>query len=146
VSGEIDISNSPALEAAIAVAFRAHRGVTLVSLGECTFVDCSCLSVLIRQHRLYPARLMIVAPAASRLRRLLDLTSLTALLPVYDGLRAAQLAVAPEARASRDSVKGWKWSEQEHARLDEMTLMLRASPRFQLAFPARVSHLQLVRS
>jgi anti-anti-sigma factor len=139
VRGEVDTSNSLALEAAIAGASQAHRGVVLVSFVECTFADCSCLSVLIRQFKTLPQRLMIVAPPASRLRRLLDLASLAAALPVYDGLRPAKHAMAPDSGDSAGAPAAWKSSEKKRVRLDEMTFTLRGSPRFQPACALKVS-------
>ncbi|MFY9778905.1 MAG: STAS domain-containing protein [Candidatus Baltobacteraceae bacterium] len=132
VSGDVDLSNSAALEAAITRAARAHRGALLVSFADCDFVDCSCLSVLIRQFRMLPVRLSIVAPPASRLRRLLDVTCLAGALPVHDGLREAQLAIGS--------------SEGQRARLDEMTFMLRSSPRFRTEGPRKVSLLPTFRN
>lgn len=136
VSGDVDISNSSALEAEIESASRAHRGAVVASFVDCKFADCSCLSALIRQFKLLPARLLIVAPPASRLRRLLDITCLTAALPVYDDVRAAQLAVSSDLGGPLGALPMWKSSEAKRARLDEMMLALQGSPRFQTD-PAR---------
>jgi anti-anti-sigma factor len=104
VSGDVDISNSPALDGAIAAASQAYRGLVVISFADCQFADGSCVRVLIRQFKLLPARLLIVAAPGSWLRRLLDLTSLTATLPVYNGLREAHLPMVPGARSSRDAL------------------------------------------
>jgi len=130
VSGDVDTSNCWVLDAAIASVSRAHRGGVLVSFVDCKFVDSSCLGVLIRQFKLLPARLLIIAPLASRLRRLLDITSLTAALPVYNSLRQAELVIASDSRGSLGYLPMWKSSQPNRARLDEMMFMLRGSPRF----------------
>jgi anti-anti-sigma factor len=131
VSGAIDFSNSRALETALADVFRAHRGIAVVSFVDCTFADCSCLSVLIRQSQLFPARLVIAAPPGGPLKRLLDIALLNAGLTVYDGLRAAKLAISPEPPAALGVLASLKSS---------------ASPRFHPEFAFGGSRVRLVRS
>jgi anti-anti-sigma factor len=133
VKGDVDASNGPALEAAITAASRTHRGVVVVSFAGCRFADSSCVRVLIRQFKVLGARLAIVAPPASRLRRLLDVTSLTNTLPVYTGLRHAQLAIASIPPGSLGGLTTWNSSDKARARLEALTFMLRASPRFSKA-------------
>jgi anti-anti-sigma factor len=96
VSGEIDIYNSAELEAKIADLGREQREEILVSFVHCSFIDCSGLRILLRQFTLLGNRLLIVAPPASALCRILDHTGLATVLPVHTGLREAYLAVAPD--------------------------------------------------
>jgi anti-anti-sigma factor len=96
VNGEIDIYNSAELDAKIADLGREQRGEILVSFVHCSFIDCSGLRILLRQFKLLGNRLLIVAPPASALCRILDLTGLATVLPVHEGLREAYLAVAPD--------------------------------------------------
>jgi len=100
VSGEVDAFNSPELDAAIAGVAQAHRGAVVVSFVDCSFADCSCLTVLIRQFKQLAARLLIVAPPATALGRILRLAKLTSVLPVHSSLLQAYLAVSPDPSAS----------------------------------------------
>jgi anti-anti-sigma factor len=143
VIGEVDISNSPALENILATLFRAHRGVVVASFVQCTFADSSCLSVLIRQCKAQPARLVIIAPPANPLRRVLDRTSLAAALPVFDTLRRAELAVTADAGIPRDLLAKWK-SERRRSRLNEVVSATRGSPRSKPAPERKVSPLHVV--
>ncbi|MGP6159253.1 MAG: STAS domain-containing protein [Vulcanimicrobiaceae bacterium] len=146
VIGDVDISNSSSLEAAIEVASRSHRGHILVSFVDCAFADSSCLNVLTRQFELLQHRLLIVAPLASRVLRLLDVASLTVALPVYHGLHQARQAVAHDIRGSHDDLSVWRTSEKKRRRLVEMTFRLRSSPRFRPAeHLAEATHLRVAR-
>jgi len=107
ISGEIDLFNSPALEDAIAGAAQGHEGVVLVSFVDCTFADCSCLSVLIRQFRKLAARLLFVAPPRSALGRILDITKLTSALPGHGSLREAYLSISSYPRESLGDLAMW---------------------------------------
>jgi stage II sporulation protein AA (anti-sigma F factor antagonist) len=89
-------STSAELEAKIAELGREQRGEILVSFVLCNFIDCSGLRILIRQFKQLGKRLLIVAPPAGALHRILDLTGLTTVLPVHKGLREAYLAIAPD--------------------------------------------------
>lgn len=107
VSGEIDSFNSLELDAAIAGVAQAHRGALTVSFVDCSFADCSCLRVLIRQFKLLGARLSIVAPPASALGRHLDITHLITTLPVHGSLREAYLAISSDPRGSLGDLALW---------------------------------------
>ena len=96
VNGEIDIYSSAELEAKIADLGREQRGEIRVSFVLCNFIDCSGLRILIRQFKQLGKRLLIVAPPASALHRILDLTGLATVLPVHKGLREACFAIAPD--------------------------------------------------
>jgi len=107
VTGEVDLFNSPALEAAIADASTAHRGTVLVSFAGCTFADCSALSVLIRRFIDLSTRLVIVAPPATALGRILDLANLTARLPVHTSVRRACVAISRDPNANLGDLTLW---------------------------------------
>lgn len=94
VHGECDFANSGMLEGALKSAARDTFGVVIASFVECSFADCSCLGALIRQFKELGTRLMIVAPPKSSFRRILSLTGMGDVLPVFDELSAAY-AVAP---------------------------------------------------
>jgi anti-anti-sigma factor len=119
VSGEVDISNSRALDAAIAEASRANEGAILVSFVDCRFADGSCLRVLIRQFNLLSSRLLIVAPPGSGLRHILDVASLTSKLPVYDSLRQAHLAIASDLCGLLGALAMWRPPEAMRDRLED---------------------------
>ena len=108
LSGDIDIFSSPVLARAIASVSRAHRGTIVVSFVDCTFADCSCLNVLVRQYKKLAGRLHIVAPPATALRRILELTELTGVLPVHDSLRHAYLAILSDPHASLGNLAIWR--------------------------------------
>ncbi len=130
VDGEVDASNSAALETAIAGTARNGCGLVIVSFAGCKFVDFSCALVLIRQFKTLAGRFSIVAPPAGRLRRLLDVTSLTGSLPVYNNVRQAQLAGASRSHAALGTLPKWKSPATRRARLEEIVFLLGGSPRF----------------
>jgi anti-anti-sigma factor len=119
VSGEVDISNSQALDAAITRASLANEGAVLVSFVACRFADCSCLGVLLRQSKLLLNRLLIVAPVGSGLRQILEVTLLTRSLPVYGSLRQAHLAIASDLCGSLGELSTWKSLEAVYERFQD---------------------------
>jgi anti-anti-sigma factor len=108
LSGEVDIFNSPVLERWIASVSRAQRGAVVVSFVDCAFADCSCLNVLIRQYKKLASRLQIVAPSATALGRILELTELSGVLPVHGSLRDAYLAVLADPDAALGDLANWR--------------------------------------
>jgi anti-anti-sigma factor len=108
LSGEVDIFNSPYLDRVIASVSRAHRGTIVVSFIDCTFADCSCLNVLIRQYNKLTTRLQIVAPPATALGRIVELTELAGVLPVHDSLREAYLALLSDPHAPLGNLSTWR--------------------------------------
>ena len=107
VSGEIDFYSSPALEIAMASAACGHGGAVVVSFAGCSFVDCSCMSVLIRQFKKLVTRLFIIAPLATALGRLLDMAQLRSSLPVHSSLRQAYLALSSDPDRSLGDLATW---------------------------------------
>jgi anti-anti-sigma factor len=82
--GDVDFANSARLERTMLEASAAHSGPVIASFADCTFADCSCLNVLIRAFKMLGERLQIVAPPKSILRRVLDLTNMSGVLPIHD--------------------------------------------------------------
>jgi anti-anti-sigma factor len=93
--GDIDLANSAGLQQSLEVASLRNGGPVIASFIDCTFADCSCVSVLIRSFKLLGDRLQIVAPRRSVLRRVLDLTNMSSILPVHDELSGALFAACP---------------------------------------------------
>jgi anti-anti-sigma factor len=93
--GDVDLANSNGLEKTLREASVVSAGPIIASFADCTFADCSCLNVLIRAFKTLGARLHIVAPPKSSLRRVLDLTSMSSVLQVHDEIGAALLVACP---------------------------------------------------
>jgi anti-anti-sigma factor len=75
VTGEFDFSNIDWLEALIEVALNGAKPVVLDFQGT-NYIDSTVLSVLVRQKQRAGDRLRIVVPAASKLRRIFELSDL----------------------------------------------------------------------
>jgi anti-anti-sigma factor len=86
-SGEIDLSTSPELRAALrAPEARAPRVV--LDLRAVTFMDSSALGVIVGQHkraREEGFRFAVAAQGADNVERILELSGLTGLLEIVDG-------------------------------------------------------------
>lgn len=83
----------------------------MVSFVDCSFADGSCVGVLFRRCQLLGARLSIVAPATSALRRILDVTDLTTALPAHMSLRRARLAMSSDSHASTGRLRAMEGGE-----------------------------------
>ena len=70
VSGEVDLASSPELQALIETTLPGTR--LIVDLTQCTYLDSSTLSVLVRAFKARGPALCIVVPADARIRRLFD--------------------------------------------------------------------------
>jgi anti-anti-sigma factor len=94
--GDVDFANSAALQKTMEEASVTGSGPVIASFVDCTFADCSCLNVLIRSYNAIGDRLQIVAPPRTVLRRVLDLTKMSSVLPVHDEFSGALfMACAP---------------------------------------------------
>ncbi len=87
--GDVDFANSSVLQKTMDEASVGASGPVIASFVDCTFADCSCLNVLIRAFNTIGDRLQIVAPPQSVLRRVLDLTKMSSVLPVHDEFSGA---------------------------------------------------------
>lgn len=74
VLGEIDIACSQ--EFADDIWSRSDSDGLTVDLSTCTYLDSSCLNVLIRAKRLFGDRLQVIVPPDARIRRIFEITGL----------------------------------------------------------------------
>lgn len=94
VTGEVDLATTPQLQAALAS--RSEGSGLVIDLTECTFVDSSCVRLLAsvtRETEAAGGRTAVVATDLGVLR-MLEITSLDTLLPVYPSVEDALAFVA----------------------------------------------------
>jgi anti-anti-sigma factor len=84
VSGALDIMSSHLLTDAIAVA--GIESVVLVSFVECSYLDSTILSVLVRHARLMRERLVLLVPKEGYVRRLMEMCGLEDILHIVSAL------------------------------------------------------------
>lgn len=89
VIGELDIGNYTELSDAIDRAAGAAPGPLIVAFLECTYVDTSGLTALVRAHRLYGKRLHVVVGPESKVHRIFEITGLHRALLVHKDFRVA---------------------------------------------------------
>jgi len=77
-SGELDLSVAEQLADRIA---EVH-GAAVVSLEECTYLDSTILTVLVKATKARGGGLVIVLPAGHRLRRIFEIANVDAILNV----------------------------------------------------------------
>lgn len=80
VLGEIDIATSS--EFANDIWSRSDSDGLTVDLTNCTYLDSSCLNVLIRAKRLLQDRLQVIVPREARIRRIFEITGLESHLDI----------------------------------------------------------------
>ena len=83
LKGELDLSESPQLEAALLEAEQSDAKEIVVDLGELTFVDSSGLAVLVRaaSRSATNGDQLRITPARDHVARVLRLTGLDTVLP-----------------------------------------------------------------
>jgi anti-anti-sigma factor len=89
VSGEIDLSNAHDVLESIGEAVRSGATAIIVDLSGVTFLDSSGISMLFRlRERIGYSRqdLCLVVPPTSPIRRVLDLTRVSDVIPLHDSL------------------------------------------------------------
>jgi len=89
ISGEIDLSNAHDVLAAIGDAVRSEAISIIVDLSGVTFLDSSGISMLFRlRERIGFSRqeLRLVVPLVSPIRRVLELTRVSDVIPIQDTL------------------------------------------------------------
>jgi anti-anti-sigma factor len=79
--GDFDIFLSGELESKINE-FASSGGPLCIDLTDCTYVDSTILTVLVRAAKSYGDRLEIVAPSTGSVARILALTKLDTYLPL----------------------------------------------------------------
>jgi anti-sigma B factor antagonist len=96
VEGEHDLSNISHLQAALNGVFATGTSIVL-DLSDATFIDSSVIRTLLAAHQRAQAttgeQLAIVAPEHSFTGRVIDLTGLQPLLPIYATKPAALRAI-----------------------------------------------------
>lgn len=93
IFGEVDIANRDTFEHALFCAYNAGEGLLVVDLRDCTFMDLSGVTVLIRWRKALGPRLQVLAKPRSLVHRLLELTHLCESLGVrLDAATANHLA------------------------------------------------------
>lgn len=94
VTGEVDLATVPQLERALAE--RPDGAGLVIDLSECTFVDSTCVRLLVdvaRETEEAGGKVAIVATDAGILR-VLEITALDTLVPVQPSLENALALVA----------------------------------------------------
>ncbi len=86
--GEHDVSTIPQIEPAIANAI-ADEPRIVFDLTECTYLDSSIVSMLLRSYKLLSKRMRIVAPASSQARRVLGVTQFDKYVKVFPDVNEA---------------------------------------------------------
>jgi anti-anti-sigma factor len=83
LKGELDLSGSPQLEAALREAEQSHAKEIVVDLGELTFVDSSGLAVLVHAagRSATNGNQLRITPGRDQVAKVLRLTGLDAVLP-----------------------------------------------------------------
>ena len=104
LTGEHDLSSAPELTGALD---QADGTATLVDLSETSFIDSAVLGVLIASHRDSATAgrgwALVVGPGSgAAVRRILELTGLDTVLPVY----ATREQALTELAASRTGMTG----------------------------------------
>jgi anti-sigma B factor antagonist len=84
--GEVDLTGTPTVEAALEEACAGEPGVTVLDLRKLTFIDSSGLRALVKGHQLHSAhgRELRIIPGPAGIQRLFELTGMTDLLPFSD--------------------------------------------------------------
>ncbi|GII03116.1 STAS domain-containing protein [Planobispora takensis] len=98
--GELDHLGAPALSVALHDALTLQLPVLIVDLTHVSFMASAGAGALINAHQTITARhgrLLVVAPAGSTPRRLLELTRLDTHLSVHEDLEQAMHAIALES-------------------------------------------------
>jgi len=94
LAGEHDLSTAPAIEAASERI--AETGTTVVAdLSEASFIDSTVIHTLLRFAE-RGENLLLVVPRRGAVRRALELTGVSKLLPVFETRAAALRAVPPD--------------------------------------------------
>jgi anti-anti-sigma factor len=87
VSGEVDLASSPELQALIETTPAGTK--LIVDLTQCTYLDSSTLSVLVRAFKARGPALCLVLPPEARIRRLFAVTKLEDVFSIVPDRAAA---------------------------------------------------------
>lgn len=92
INGEIDISNVEQMDEQLAKAFDRNRGRSIIDLSHTEYLDSTGIRLLYSlATRLRTGRqeLHVVVPASSRLRRVLTITDMPSVIPMYPDIESA---------------------------------------------------------
>jgi len=92
VSGTIDLSNLPAMRAVVEHAARSDKRFVILSLVNATYLDSQAVHALMRlKSRVAVNRqeLILIAPAASLARQILDISGVTSAFRVFETVESA---------------------------------------------------------
>jgi anti-anti-sigma factor len=88
VFGDVDLGNVRELEAAMAFPMMQDRRL-IIDLTQCTYIDCSVLTLLVRTHAKMGRRLCIVTGSPGIVTLMLKVAGLERTLPVVPALAQA---------------------------------------------------------
>jgi anti-sigma B factor antagonist len=91
VTGEVDIASTPVLSHAVDAAVEAGARDVWIDLSTTSFIDSSCLHLLLETHRRareLRRRLAIVCPPGT-VRRVFEIAGVADALPLYDDVSSA---------------------------------------------------------
>jgi anti-sigma B factor antagonist len=85
VRGEVELATAPALTAAVDHAIPASRGPFVIDLSGVDFLDSSGIHCLVRARALLASddRLLVLVCPPGSVRRVLELTGFTEVVPLY---------------------------------------------------------------
>jgi anti-anti-sigma factor len=127
---EHDLASRLAVEQALALA-ATHR-YTIVDLSRCTFMDAAVMGALLRAasaaRHADGALELVVPPSAANIRRLLELTSIPAILPFHSTRTEAIASVESAARLNvhRPRLQGFRRVSAKIEHLEAKTEASRA--------------------
>jgi anti-anti-sigma factor len=104
LAGEHDLSTVPAIDAAVERV--AETGTTVVAdLSEASFIDSTVIRTLLRFTE-RGETLLLVVPQRGAVRRVLELTGVSKMLPVFETRAAALRAVPPDDQPAQVMLPG----------------------------------------
>lgn len=89
VLGDVDLGNVRELAAAMAFPMMQAGRRLVIDLTQCTYIDCSVLTLLVRTHAKMGRRLCIVTGSPGIVTLMLEVTGLGRTLPVVPSLAQA---------------------------------------------------------
>lgn len=98
IIGELDIGNYLEFSDALERAGRTSSGPVIVAFLECTYVDTSGLTALVRGHRAFGRRLHVVVAPDSQVHRLFEITGLHRVLQLHKDFRVALAEASFDAK------------------------------------------------
>jgi stage II sporulation protein AA (anti-sigma F factor antagonist) len=97
LAGEIDMSNSATVERVVRQALESSVQGVVLDLSDTSYLDSAGIRMVFlsaRTARAANKRLVLLVPAGSPLRRVLEIAEVPAVVPVHDEREAARVALA----------------------------------------------------